>query len=443
MKDILELLENNKLLELKEILLEENPIDIAEVFEDFPKDKHLVMFKILPKDLSSEVFSYLSPEKQLEVIENITDEEIRFIMDEMYLDDTVDFIEEMPANIVDKILKNTSSDKRKLINQILKYPENSAGSVMTVEYVSFKENISIGQAISYYRKVAVDKEETDICFVTDSKRKLVGTISLKTLILADDDELISDEMETNIISVVTKDDQEEIASLFRKYDITTMPVVDNENRLVGVITVDDIVDVIDQENTEDMQIMAAMNPSDQEYLKESVFSLARDRILWLLVLMISATFTGLVIKKYEAALQTAVVLTVFIPMLMSTGGNAGSQSAALIIRGIALGEIEISDIFKVIWKEFKVSIIVGAILSTFNFLRIYYFSKMELKISIVIALSLFITVIMAKIIGGVLPLIAKSLKIDPAIMASPLITTLVDTGSLIVYFKLAVIFLNL
>lgn len=443
MKDILELLENNKLLELKEILLEENPIDIAEVFEDFPKDKHLVMFKILPKDLSSEVFSYLSPEKQLEVIENITDEEIRFIMDEMYLDDTVDFIEEMPANIVDKILKNTSSDKRKLINQILKYPENSAGSVMTVEYVSFKENISIGQAISYYRKVAVDKEETDICFVTDTKRKLVGTISLKTLILADDNALISDEMETNIVSVVTKDDQEEIASLFRKYDITTMPVVDNENRLVGVITVDDIVDVIDQENTEDMQIMAAMNPSDQEYLKESIFSLAKHRIVWLLVLMISATFTGLVIKRYESALQSAVILAMFIPMLMDTGGNAGAQSSTLIIRGIALGEIEISDIFKVIWKEFRVSLLVGIVLSVFNFIRIYYFSKIGLSISLVIAISLFITIILAKIIGGILPLIAKSLKIDPAIMASPLITTIVDTAALIVYFKLAVIFLNL
>lgn len=443
MEDILELLENNKLLELKEILLEENPIDIAEVFEEFPKDKHLVMFKILPKDFSSEVFSYLSPEKQLEVIENITDEEIRFIMDEMYLDDTVDFIEEMPANIVDKILKNTSSDKRKLINQILKYPENSAGSVMTVEYISFKENMTIKDAISFYRQVAIDKEETDICFVTDTKRKLVGIISLKTLILAADNALISDEMETNIVSVVTKDDQEEIASLFRKYDITTMPVVDNENRLVGVITVDDIVDVIDQENTEDMQIMAAMNPSDQEYLKESVFSLAKHRILWLLVLMISATFTGLVIKRYESALQSAVILAMFIPMLMDTGGNAGAQSSTLIIRGIALGEVEIADIFKVIWKEFRVSLLVGAILSIFNFMRVYYFSKIDLSISLVIAISLFLTVILAKVIGGVLPLIAKSLKIDPAIMASPLITTIVDTAALIVYFKLAVIFLNL
>lgn len=443
MEEIIELLEQNKLSELKEILLDENPIDIADIFEEFPKEKCLIVFKILPKDFSSEVFSYLSPEKQQEVIENITDEEIRFIMDDMYLDDTVDFIEEMPANIVDKILKNTSADKRKLINQMLKYPDNSAGSVMTVEYISFKGSITVKQAIEYYRQIAIDREETDICFVTDNKRKLVGLISLKTLILSNDDSLIEEEMETNIISVQTKDDQEEIASLFRKYDITTMPVVDNENRLVGVITVDDIVDVIDQENTEDFQKMAAMNPSDQEYLKESVFSLAKHRIVWLLVLMISATFTGFVIKKYEATLQSVVILAMFIPMLMDTGGNAGSQSSTLIIRGIALEEIEFSDILKVIWKEFRVSLIVGIILSGFNFIRLYYFEKVGFGISFVVCTSLFVTIIMAKVIGGVLPLVAKSLKIDPAIMASPLITTIVDTTALMVYFKLAVTFLNI
>ncbi|MDD7392425.1 MAG: magnesium transporter [Fusobacterium gastrosuis] len=443
MEEILTLLEQNKLSELKEILLDENPIDIAEAFEEFPKEKCLIIFKILPKDLSSEVFSYLSPEKQQEVIENITDEEIRYIMDEMYLDDTVDFIEEMPANIVDKILKNTSHDKRKLINQILKYPDTSAGSVMTVEYISFKGTLTVKQAIEYYRQVAIDREETDICFVTDNKRKLVGWISLKTLILSNDDSLIENEMETNIISVQTRDDQEEIASLFRKYDITTMPVVDNEDRLVGVITVDDIVDVIDQENTEDFQKMAAMNPSDQEYLKESVFSLARHRIVWLLILMVSATFTGLIIKKYEDTLQTAVILAIFIPMLMDTGGNAGAQSSTLIIRGIALEEIEFSDILKVIWKEFRVSLIVGTILSSFNFIRLYFFEKVGMDISLVVCASLFATIIMAKVIGGVLPLIAKSLKIDPAIMASPLITTIVDTAALIVYFKLSVMFLNI
>ena len=443
MEEIVELLEQNKLAELKEILINENPIDIADVFEDFPKEKYLIIFKLLPKDFSSEVFSYLSPEKQQEVIENITDDEIKFIVEDMYLDDTVDFIEEMPANIVDKILKNTSSDKRKLINQMLKYPENSAGSVMTVEYISFKDNYTVKQAIDYYRKVAIDKEETDICFVTDTKKKLVGIISLKTLILSKDDSYIQDEMDSNFVSVLTLDDQEEIAALFRKYDLTTMPVVDHEDRLVGVITVDDIVDVIDQENTEDIQKMAAMNPSDEEYLKESVISLAKHRILWLLVLMISATFTGLVIKKYEDILQSAVYLATFIPMLMDTGGNAGSQSATLVIRGIALEEIEFSDIFRVIWKELRVSILVGFILSAVNFIRIYYFTRSGLETSLVVAISMFLTVIMAKVVGGVLPLVAKSLKIDPAIMASPLITTIVDTAALIIFFKLSVIFLHI
>ncbi|WP_338938204.1 magnesium transporter [Fusobacterium pseudoperiodonticum] len=443
MEEIVELLEQNKLAELKEILINENPIDIADVFEEFPKEKYLIIFKLLPKDFSSEVFSYLSPKKQQEVIENITDDEIKFIVEDMYLDDTVDFIEEMPANIVDKILKNTSSDKRKLINQMLKYPENSAGSVMTVEYISFKDNYTVKQAIEYYRKVAIDKEETDICFVTDTKKKLVGIISLKTLILSKDDSYIQDEMDTNFVSVLTLDDQEEIAALFRKYDLTTMPVVDHEDRLVGVITVDDIVDVIDQENTEDIQKMAAMNPSDEEYLKESVISLAKHRILWLLVLMISATFTGLVIKKYEDILQSAVYLATFIPMLMDTGGNAGSQSATLVIRGIALEEIEFSDIFRVIWKELRVSILVGFILSAVNFIRIYYFTRSGLETSLVVAISMFLTVIMAKVIGGVLPLVAKSLKIDPAIMASPLITTIVDTAALIIFFKLSVIFLHI
>ena len=443
MEEIVELLEQNKLAELKEILINENPIDSADVFEEFPKEKYLIIFKLLPKDFSSEVFSYLSPEKQQDVIENITDDEIKFIVEDMYLDDTVDFIEEMPANIVDKILKNTSSDKRKLINQMLKYPENSAGSVMTVEYISFKDNYTVKQAIEYYRKVAIDKEETDICFVTDTKKKLVGIISLKTLILSKDDSYIQDEMDTNFVSVLTLDDQEEIAALFRKYDLTTMPVVDHEDRLVGVITVDDIVDVIDQENTEDIQKMAAMNPSDEEYLKESVISLAKHRILWLLVLMISATFTGLVIKKYEDILQSAVYLATFIPMLMDTGGNAGSQSATLVIRGIALEEIEFSDIFKVIWKELRVSILVGFILSAVNFIRIYYFTRSGLETSLVVAISMFLTVIMAKVIGGVLPLVAKSLKIDPAIMASPLITTIVDTAALIIFFKLSVIFLHI
>ena len=423
--------------------MEENPVDIAELLEDLTKEQSLKIFRILPKDTSAEVFSYLSSEKQQEIVENITDEEICHIIDEMFIDDTVDFIEEMPANIVDKILQNTSSDTRKLINQFLKYPENSAGSVMTVEYVSLKSDMNIGQALNHIKKVGIDNETIDICYIIDNQRKLVGFISLKSLIFLDDILPLVDAMETNVISAVTTDDQEFIASQFRKYDLTSMPVVDNEGRLVGIITIDDVVDVIDQENTEDFQKMAAMNPSDEEYLKESVFSLAKHRIIWLLVLMISATATGTIIRRYEEVLQSVVILAAFIPMLMDTGGNAGSQSSTLIIRGIALGEIQIKDVGKILWKEFRVSLIVGVTLAAVNFLRIYFIDRAGLTISLVVCASLLFTVVIAKVVGGVLPLMAKALKLDPAIMASPLITTIVDACALVVYFGLSTHFLNL
>lgn len=443
MENVLFFLENNQLAKLKESLMEENPVDIADLLEELSKEQSLKIFRILPKDTSAEVFSYLSSEKQQEIVENITDEEIHHIIDEMFIDDTVDFIEEMPANIVDKILQNTSADTRKLINQFLKYPENSAGSVMTVEYVSLKSGMNIGQALNHIKKVGIDNETIDICYITDNQRKLVGFISLKSLIFLDDILPLVDAMETNVISAVTTDDQEFIASQFRKYDLTSMPVVDNEGRLVGIITIDDVVDVIDQENTEDFQKMAAMNPSDEEYLKESVFSLAKHRIIWLLVLMISATATGIIIRKYEQVLQSVVILAAFIPMLMDTGGNAGSQSSTLIIRGIALGEIHLNDIGKILWKEFRVSLIVGVTLAFVNFLRIYFIDRAGLTISLVVCASLLFTVVIAKVVGGVLPIMAKAFKLDPAIMASPLITTIVDACALIVYFGLSTHFLNL
>ena len=443
MENVLFFLKNNQLAKLKESLMEENPVDIAELFEDLTKEQSLKIFRILPKDTSAEVFSYLSSEKQQEIVENITDEEICHIIDEMFIDDTVDFIEEMPANIVDKILQNTSSDTRKLINQFLKYPENSAGSVMTVEYVSLKSDMNIGQALNHIKKVGIDNETIDICYIIDNQRKLVGFISLKSLIFLDDILPLVDAMETNVISAITTDDQEFIASQFRKYDLTSMPVVDNEGRLVGIITIDDVVDVIDQENTEDFQKMAAMNPSDEEYLKESVFSLAKHRIIWLLVLMISATATGTIIRRYEEVLQSVVILAAFIPMLMDTGGNAGSQSSTLIIRGIALGEIQLKDIGKILWKEFRVSLIVGITLAAVNFLRIYYIDRAGLTISLVVCASLLFTVVIAKVVGGVLPIMAKAFKLDPAIMASPLITTIVDACALVVYFGLSTHFLNL
>lgn len=443
MENVLFFLKNNQLAKLKESLMEENPVDIAELLEDLTKEQSLKIFRILPKDTSAEVFSYLSSEKQQEIVENITDEEIHHIINEMFIDDTVDFIEEMPANIVDKILQNTSPDTRKLINQFLKYPENSAGSVMTVEYVSLKSDMNIGQALNHIKKVGIDNETIDICYIIDNQRKLVGFISLKSLIFLDDIVPLVDAMETNVISAITTDDQEFIASQFRKYDLTSMPVVDNEGRLVGIITIDDVVDVIDQENTEDFQKMAAMNPSDEEYLKESVFSLAKHRIVWLLVLMISATATGTIIRRYEEVLQSVVILAAFIPMLMDTGGNAGSQSSTLIIRGIALGEIQIKDVGKILWKEFRVSLIVGITLAIVNFLRIYFIDKAGLTISLVVCASLLFTVVIAKVVGGVLPLMAKAFKLDPAIMASPLITTIVDACALVVYFGLSTHFLNL
>ena len=443
MENVLFFLENNQLAKLKESLMEENPVDIAELLEDLTKEQSLKIFRILPKDTSAEVFSYLSSEKHQEIVENITDEEIRHIIDEMFIDDTVDFIEEMPANIVDKILQNTSPDTRQLINQFLKYPENSAGSVMTVEYVSLKSGMNIGQALNHIKKVGIDNETIDICYIIDNQRKLVGFISLKSLIFLDDILPLVDAMETNVISAITTDDQEFIASQFRKYDLTSMPVVDNEGRLVGIITIDDVVDVIDQENTEDFQKMAAMNPSDEEYLKESVFSLAKHRIIWLLVLMISATATGIIIRRYEEILQSVVILAAFIPMLMDTGGNAGSQSSTLIIRGIALGEIQLTDIGKILWKEFRVSLIVGVTLAFVNFLRIYFIDRAGLTISLVVCASLLFTVVIAKVVGGVLPIMAKAFKLDPAIMASPLITTIVDACALVVYFGLSTHFLNL
>lgn len=434
---ILELLKQNKIAEIRKILSQKNPVDIAEYCDELSSEQALKLFRVLPKDESAEVFSYLSSEKQQEIIENITDSELQFIIDDMFLDDAVDVIEEMPANIVDRILRTSSPSTRKLINQFLKYPENSAGSVMTVEYVALKNSFTIGQAIDYIKKFEVDSVAYDVCYVIDETRRLIGYISLKGLLFSDDALPLINVMETDIISATTTVDQEEVAELFRKYDLTSMPVVDNENRLVGIITVDDIVDVIDQENTEDFHKMAAMKPSDEEYLKESVFSLAKHRIVWLMVLMLSATVTGKIIKGYEDVLSSVAILAAYIPMLMDTGGNSGSQSATLIIRSLALGEVGLKDIWKIIFKELRVSIIVGVTLAVANFIRIYLFDGVDIMINIVVCLTLFFTVILAKIVGGVLPVLAKACKLDPAIMASPLITTIVDAGALMLFFVLA------
>ena len=422
----------------REMLADMNPIDIADLFDDLPNDKCLVLFRILPKDLSAEVFSNLPSDIQKSVVEHISDKEIQAIITEMQLDDTVDFIEELPANLVKRILEQASPDIRTQINIFLKYPEDSAGSVMTVEYVALRSYMTIDEALAKYKNLANINNNNDICFIIGETRKLEGVISLKTMVLSDPKAAIVDVMEKNVVSVLATEDQEVVADLFRKYDLNSMPVTDKENRLVGIITVDDIMDVIVAESTEDIHKMAAIDPSKVEYLKESVWSHSKHRITWLVVLMISATFTGMIIHKYEEVLESAVMLAAFIPMLMDTGGNAGAQSSTLVIRGMALGEISSKDFWKVIWKEFRVSLIVGLLLAALNFARVYFFDSVPLNVIFVICISLYVTVILAKVVGSILPMAAKWLKLDPAVMAGPLITTVVDACALMVYFWLSV-----
>lgn len=434
---ILNLLEQGKYADAKIEIIKMNVVDIAQLFEELEQQKLLVIFRILPKEIASGVFSYISNELQRYIIESITDKEIKNILDELFFDDTIDFLEEMPSNIVKKVLKNTDESTRNLINQFLNYPEYSAGSIMTIEYADLKKEMTIEQAIKHIKHTGVDKETIHTCYVIDEFRKLEGVISLRKIILSEDDLLVKDIMKSDVIYVNTHDDQEKIAALFKKYDLLSMPVVDNERRLVGIVTIDDIIDIIDQENTEDFEKMAAMQPSEEEYLKTNAFVLAKNRLTWLIILMISATFTGNIIRNFDAVLQSVVILTAFIPMLMDTGGNAGSQSSTLIIRGLALGEINLKDVFKVLWKEFQVSFLVGIVLSALNFVRIYYFEKIDLFVSLTVCITLLFTVVLAKIVGGMLPILAKKIKVDPALMAGPLITTIVDAVTLIVYFSMA------
>ena len=442
-KELLRIIRDKNISELSQVLQHMNPVDIAKSMEELDDKSLLVVFRLLIKDTSAEVFSYLDKESQQRIIELITDDEVKEIIEKLFLDDTVDIIEELPANIVGKIISNTSLEKRKLINQFLKYEEDSAGAIMTIEFIDFKEKMTIKEAIDYTRKTGIDKESLDNCFIIDGERRLKGIISLKDLILSDENMLLSEVMETNIVLVKTFEDQEKVADLFKTYDLLSMPVVDIENRLVGIITVDDIVDIIEQENTEDFQKMAGMEPNEEPYLKTPVLTLAKNRIVWLLVLMISATVTGSIIQEFEDVLQSVVILASFIPMLMDTGGNSGSQSSTLVIRGLALGEITTKDFLKVIFKEFRVSIVVATVLCIVNFLRLYFFTSADLMISLTVCASLFFTVILAKVVGGVLPIISKKLKLDPAIMASPLITTIVDAFALVVYFCFAKLLLGI
>lgn len=435
---IKELLAEKKLVSLREELKDFQSADVAEIIDELEAKDAIIVFRLLPKDVAADVFSRISTDRQMEISMMVNETELTEILDELFFDDKIDFLEEMPANVVKRILRNSSEAERKLINQFLNYPENSAGSLMTIEFVDLKKEMSVADALEKIRRIGMDKETIYTCYAIDPERKLEGIVSLKDLVLSPADKKIKDIMETDFIYVDTYDDQEEVADIFKKYDLLSVPVVDQENRLVGIITIDDIVDVIEEENTEDFHRMAAVNPSDLEYLNAGVFSLAQKRITWLLFLMISATFTGYIIRHFEDALQSAVALVSFIPMLMDTGGNAGSQSATLIIRSIALGEIEFSDILKIMWKELRISIMVGSVLALINFLRIYYLEGYPMMIALIVGVTLFFVVMIAKLIGGMLPVIAKKIGLDPAIMASPMITTIVDAISLTLYFTLAV-----
>jgi len=440
---IQELLEQKKYLAIREELIHMNEVDIAETLEEIDITNALILFRMLPKDVAVDVFSNFPGDKQKEIINCITDKEIRYIIDELYFDDMIDLLEEMPANIVKKIIKNSKEDERRLINEFLNYPPDSAGSLMTIEYVDFRKEMTVREALAHIKQTGLDKETVYTCYVTDDNRKLEGIISLRKLVISNEDSIIGDIMNSDVIYVNTHDDQETAATVFKKYGFLALPVVDKEHRLTGIITVDDIMDVIDQETTEDFQKMAAMSPTEEKYLDANVFELAKHRILWLLVLMISATFTGNIIRKYEGVLQSVVLLASFIPMLMDTGGNAGSQSSTLVIRGLALGDIELKDAGKVVWKEFRISIIVGITLSIVNFLRIWLLEKVDISIALTVSITLLFTIILSKMIGGLLPIAAKKVKIDPAIMAGPLITTIVDAMSLLVYFAVATRLLNI
>ena len=418
-----------------------NEVDIAEYLETLDNERVLVVFRLLPKDISAEVFSYMDNDQRTRIMEAMDDSEAIKLIDDMFIDDAVDFLEELPAGVVKRMLQGCDEKKRQLINQFLRYPENSAGSIMTIEYMEFHLGTTVGQAMAEIRRTGVDKETINTLYILDDSRKLLGTVGLRKLLLATDDRVVEDLMNTQVISVHTTDDQEVVADTVRKYDLLSIPVVDHEDRLVGIITVDDIVDVIEEENTEDFEKMAAMLPSDDEYLKTSVFKLAKNRLPWLLILMISATFTGMIITHFETVLSSAagigVALTACIPMLMDTGGNCGAQASTLAIRGLALGEIELKDIGKVLWKEVRVALILGVILALVNFLRIWFFTPYDKTVAFVVSLAMFFTIIIAKSIGCTLPLLAKAIHLDPALMASPIITTLVDACSLTILFTIA------
>ena len=445
---IIELIQYKEINKLHDLLEDINSADFPSLFEELNQENVLVIYRLLSKEKAAEVFAELDSDVQEKLINVFTDKELKSVMDDLFMDDTVDLIEEMPSNVVKRILRNISSTDRKVINELLKYPEDSAGSIMTTEFVDLKKNMTVEEAFAKIKKIGLKKETVYNCYVVDSSRKLVGSVDIKELLIAERDEKIEDILEENAISVLTTEDQENVAKMFDKYNLVAMPVVDKENRLVGIVTIDDAIDVLQEENTEDFEKMAAIIPTEDTYFKTGVFTHAKNRILWLLVLMLSSAFTGAIIENYEAAIAGVPILVAFIPMIMGTGGNCGSQSSTLIIRGLALDEIKFSDFFKAVWKELRVAIVVGIVLAVVNSVRmlIQYgaeYGAQVVQMSVVVGVTLIATAIIAKLMGCILPMIAKKLKLDPAIMAAPLITTVVDMCSIFVFFKIAVAVMGL
>ena len=439
---VLELIENKQFIELKKYLSTVNTADFPSIFEEVNDEDVIILFRLLDKEKASEVFAILDSDLQERLINSFTDTELKRVLDELYMDDTVDMIEEMPANVVKRILQSVNEKDRKIINQILKYPEDSAGSIMTTEFVDLKENMTVSDAFNKIRKTGVKKETVYNCYVVDMNRKLLGVVDTRDLLLSDQNENVMNLINTDIVEVNTHEDREEVAKMFDKYDCVAIPVVDAEKRLVGIVTVDDAIDVIAEETAEDFEKMAAMSPTEDSYFKTSVFQHAKNRIIWLLVLMVSSIFTGLIITHYENAFSAVPILVAFIPMLMDTGGNCGSQSSTLIIRGLATDEIKLKDFFRAAWKEFRVSILVGAVLAAFTAIRILI-QYHDTKLALVVSLTIAGVVVIAKFLGCLLPMLAKKMKLDPAIMAAPLITTIVDTCSVLLFFNIAVLILNI
>ncbi len=443
LEEIRELLDAKKYTNIRQLLSELNEADIAFLMEEQETEERLKVFRILPKDLAADVFSYLEFDSQEAIIGSLSDMEAGSIIDNLMADDAADFLEEMPANVVERLLANANPQTRQAVNQLLRYPEDSAGSIMTVEYVSLKESLTVNQAIERIRAVGLDSETINICYVLDARRELIGTVALRYLLLSRGDERIADIMHENVISIHTLMDQEQVAEQFKKYDFIAMPVVDNENRLVGIITVDDVVDIMEEETTEDMEKMAAIVPSDKPYMRTGVGETFKKRIPWLLLLMVSATFTGAIIASFEDALSACAVLVAFIPMLMDTGGNAGGQASVTVIRGLSLGEITYRDVPRVVWKEIRVSILCGGTLAAANFAKLMLFDRVGLMVAFTVCLTLVAAVLMAMVVGCLLPIGAKRIGFDPAVMASPFITTIVDALSLLVYFRFAAMLLGI